>query len=132
MKKEILFYVSLKSFIAPELAEEYLVGVVLLGAAPCTAMVFVWSHLTKGNSAYSLVQVAVNDLILFVPFSPIVTFLLGIGGWYILLRSVVLFVVIPLRAGMLTRTFVVRNSLGNGCRVACRSAGDFDVSKDCK
>lgn len=81
-------------------------GAVLLGAAPCTAMVFVWSYLTKGNAAYTLVQVAVNDLILLVAFVPIVALLLGVGGiaipWDTLILSVVLFVVIPLVAGIIT------------------------------
>ena len=94
------------------LAAEYLSGAVLLGAAPCTAMVFVWSYLTKGDPAYTLVQVAVNDLIILVAFAPIVRLLLGIGGINVpmdtLLLSVLLFVVIPLAAGVITRTVVVR------------------------
>ena len=81
----LFFYVIFKSLISAELAEEYLAGAVLLGAAPCTAMVFVWSYLTKGDAAYTLVQVAVNDLII-----------------------VVLFVVIPLSAGIITRILVIR------------------------
>jgi len=85
---------------------------VLLGAAPCTAMVFVWSHLTRGDAAYTLVQVALNDLIILVAFVPIVGLLLGIGGiaipWDTLFLSVVLFVVVPLLAGMLTRIYVVK------------------------
>ena len=84
----------------------------LLGAAPCTAMVFVWSYLTKGDAAYTLVQVAVNDLIILVAFAPIVAFLLGVGGvsipWDTLLLSVGLFVVIPLAAGVITRIMVIR------------------------
>lgn len=95
-----------------ELAEEYLAGAVLLGAAPCTAMVFVWSYLTKGNAAYTLVQVAVNDLILLVAFVPVVALLLGVGGiaipWDTLILSVVLFVVIPLVAGIITRITVTK------------------------
>ena len=85
---------------------------VLLGAAPCTAMVFIWSYLSDGNPAYTLVQVAVNDLIILVAFAPIVALLLGVGGVQIpydtLLLSVVLFVVLPLIAGIITRTTVVR------------------------
>ena len=69
-------FVVFKGIIAPDLAKEYLAGAVLLGAAPCTAMVFVWSHLTKGDPAYTLVQVAVNDLIILIAFAPIVAFLL--------------------------------------------------------
>lgn len=108
----LFFYVIFKALIPAELAHEYLAGAVLLGAAPCTAMVFVWSYLTKGDAAYTLVQVAVNDLIILVAFAPIVAFLLGVGGveipWNTLLLSVVLFVVIPLGAGVLTRIGVVK------------------------
>lgn len=108
----LFFYVIFKAFIPARLAEEYLAGAVLLGAAPCTAMVFVWSYLTKGDAAYTLVQVAVNDLIILVAFAPIVAFLLGVGGvsipWDTLLLSVGLFVVIPLAAGVITRIMVVR------------------------
>lgn len=109
----LFFNVIFKSFISPELAKHYLAGAILLGAAPCTAMVFVWSHLTRGNPAYTVVQVATNDLIILVAFTPIVAFLLGVGGvpipWDTLILSVVLFVVIPLTAGALTRHFVVKN-----------------------
>ena len=105
------FFVVFKGLISPELAKDYLAGAVLLGAAPCTAMVFVWSHLTKGNAAYTLVQVATNDLIILVAFTPIVAFLLGVGGieipWDTLIISVVLFVVIPLTAGIFTRGRVI-------------------------
>ncbi|MEI7884438.1 MAG: ACR3 family arsenite efflux transporter [Clostridia bacterium] len=107
------FFVVFKSYISPELAKEYLAGAILLGAAPCTAMVFVWSHLTKGNPAYTVVQVATNDLIILVAFIPIVKFLLGISNisvpWDTLILSVILFVVIPLTGGALTRFFVVKN-----------------------
>lgn len=108
----LFFYVIFKALIPEELAHEYLAGAVLLGAAPCTAMVFVWSYLTKGDAAYTLVQVAVNDLIILVAFAPIVAFLLGIGGvkipWDTLLLSVLLFVVIPLAAGVITRIWVIK------------------------
>ncbi|QUB43014.1 ACR3 family arsenite efflux transporter [Porphyromonas sp. oral taxon 275] len=108
----LFFYVVFKAFIPARLAEEYLAGAVLLGAAPCTAMVFVWSYLTKGDAAYTLVQVAVNDLIVLVAFAPIVAFLLGVGGvsipWDTLLLSVGLFIVIPLAAGVITRVMVIR------------------------
>ena len=108
----LFFYVVFKAFIPAGLAEEYLAGAVLLGAAPCTAMVFVWSYLTKGDAAYTLVQVALNDLIILVAFAPIVAFLLGVGGvslpWDTLLLSVGLFVVIPLAAGVITRIMVTR------------------------
>ena len=108
----LFFFVIFKTLIPTSLADQYLAGAVLLGAAPCTAMVFVWSCLSKGDAAYTLVQVAVNDLIILVAFVPIVGFLLGIGGvaipWATLILSVVLFVVIPLIAGMITRIIVVR------------------------
>lgn len=108
----LFFYAIFKTFIPEDLAKEYLAGAVLLGAAPCTAMVFVWSHLTKGNPAYTLVQVAINDLIILVAFIPIVTLLLGITGiaipWDTLILSVVLFVVIPLGLAMITRRIMVR------------------------
>jgi ACR3 family arsenite transporter len=106
-------YVVFKNFITPDLAKQYLAGAVLLGAAPCTAMVFVWSTLTKGDPAYTVVQVATNDLIILVAFVPIVKFLLGISNvsvpWATLILSVVLFVVIPLAGGILTRTLVIKN-----------------------
>ena len=102
-----------KAFITPELATEYLAGAVLLGAAPCTAMVFVWSTLTKGNPAYTVVQVATNDLIILIVFVPIVKFLLGVSNvtvpYSTLFISIVLFVVIPLAGGILTRTLMIKN-----------------------
>ena len=102
-----------KAFITPELATEYLAGAVLLGAAPCTAMVFVWSTLTKGNPAYTVVQVATNDLIILIAFVPIVKFLLGVSNvtvpYSTLFISVGLFVVIPLAGGILTRTLMIKN-----------------------
>lgn len=103
----LFFLVVFKAFLPAELARYYVAGAVLLGAAPCTAMVFVWSSLTKGNPAYTLVQVAVNDLLVLVLFVPIVSFLLGITNilvpWDTLLFSILLFVVIPLVAGSLSR-----------------------------
>jgi ACR3 family arsenite transporter len=107
------FYRVFDGLITLSLAKDYLAGAVLLGAAPCTAMVFVWSHLTNGNPAYTVVQVATNDLIILVAFTPIVAFLLGIGGvtipWNTLLLSVVLFVVIPLTGGVITRGVITKN-----------------------
>lgn len=107
------FNVVFKNYISPGLAKEYLAGAVLLGAAPCTAMVFVWSHLTKGDPAYTLVQVATNDLIILVGYVPIVAFLLGMSNisipWGTLFLSVVLFVVIPLTAGVISRTVITKN-----------------------
>jgi ACR3 family arsenite transporter len=109
----LFFFVIFKSIIPNDLANDYLAGAVLLGAAPCTAMVFVWSSLTRGNPAYTLVQVATNDLIILVLFVPIVGLLLGVGGfaipWGTLFLSVVLFVVVPLVAASLTRYFLVKN-----------------------
>lgn len=108
----LFFFVIFKTLIPAELAKDYLAGAILLGAAPCTAMVFVWSHLTHGNPAYTVVQVATNDLIILVAFTPIVALLLGIGGvkipWDTLILSVVLFVVIPLTGGMITRNAVIK------------------------
>ncbi|MFZ5987511.1 MAG: ACR3 family arsenite efflux transporter [Bacillota bacterium] len=105
--------VVFRMFIPEALANDYVAGAILLGAAPCTAMVFVWSHLTKGDPAYTLVQVAVNDLIILVAFTPIVAFLLGVSNVVVpygtLLLSVVFFVVIPLAAGYLTRKIVIKN-----------------------
>jgi ACR3 family arsenite transporter len=107
------FYVVFKAFIPAQLAQSYVAGAVLLGAAPCTAMVFVWSNLTKGDPAHTLVQVAVNDLIILVAFVPIVSFLLGVTNifvpWDTLILSIVLFVVVPLAGGFLTRHFIVKN-----------------------
>jgi len=108
----LFFHLIFKPFIPADLAEEYVAGAVLLGAAPCTAMVFVWSHLTSGNPAYTLVQVAVNDLIIIFAFAPIVAFLLGVTAihvpWDTLYLSVILFVVIPLTAASLTRRYVIK------------------------
>lgn len=106
------FFVVFRPLLPTDLAREYLAGAILLGAAPCTAMVFVWSHLTRGNPAYTVVQVATNDLIILIAFTPIVALLLGVGGitipWETLLVSVVLFVVIPLAGGIVTRSLVIR------------------------
>lgn len=108
----LFFHTVFEGIFSKSLAMEYLAGAVLLGAAPCTAMVFVWSALTKGNPAYTVVQVATNDLIILVAFVPIVKFLLGLSNvvipWGTLIFSVVLFVVIPLLSGAFTRVFVVK------------------------
>lgn len=97
-------------------AQQYVAGLILLGAAPCTAMVFVWSHLTRGDANYTLVQVTVNDLIMVLAFAPIVAFLLGVTDisvpWETLLLSVVLFIVLPLVAGLATRRW-----LGNAAAI---------------
>lgn len=112
-----LTYVFQK-LIGPVEAKEYLAGAILLGAAPCTAMVFVWSYLTDGNPTYTLLQVAVNDLVILFAFVPIVSFLLGIGDIVIpfktLILSVILFVVIPLVAAYATRSRQIKKS-GHAC-----------------
>jgi arsenite transporter len=104
--------VVFKPFIPEALAMEYLAGAILLGAAPCTAMVFVWSYLTRGDAAYTLVQVAVNDLIMLFAFAPIVILLLGISEiavpWDTVALSVLLYIVIPLGAGYFTRVTLIR------------------------
>lgn len=103
----LFFKVLFVDFVDPQTATEYIAGMILLGVAPCTAMVFVWSNLTKGDANYTLVQVSVNDLIMIVAFAPIAAFLLGVTDvtvpWGTLLLSVVLYVLIPLVAGALTR-----------------------------
>ena len=108
----LFFHVLFRGLIPPALARDYLAGAVVLGAAPCTAMVFVWSRLVDGDAAYTVVQVATNDLIILVAFAPIVAFLLGVGGvsipWDTLVLSVALFVVIPLSGGAITRRVVIR------------------------
>lgn len=95
------------SWIVSDLAEQYIAGMILLGAAPCTAMVFVWSQLTKGDANYTIVQVAINDIIMVVAFAPIAALLLGMTDitvpWDTLLLSVSLFVIVPLVAGAMTR-----------------------------
>ncbi|MFY0668735.1 MAG: ACR3 family arsenite efflux transporter [Alteromonas stellipolaris] len=94
-------------WVDPQTATEYIAGMILLGVAPCTAMVFVWSHLTKGDANYTLVQVSINDLIMIILFAPITAMLLGVTDitvpWDTLLLSVVLYVVLPLIAGVVTR-----------------------------
>lgn len=109
-----LFFDKLYSaYLTPELAQEYIAGAIILGAAPCTAMVFVWSYLTKGDPEYTLVQVAINDLVLLIAFIPIVKILLGVTNVSIpfdtLLSSVVIFVVIPLLAGYLANRVLIKS-----------------------
>ena len=108
----LFFFVFYRGVLVEQTARQYLAGAILLGAAPCTAMVFVWSHLVRGNPAYTLVQVATNDLIILALFVPITGLLLGISGitipWATLLLSVLLFVVLPLSAAWLTRSVVIK------------------------
>jgi len=111
----VLFFKHVFAGLVPvEDAEQYIAGMILLGVAPCTAMVFVWSHLTDGDANYTLVQVSVNDIILVFAFAPIAGLLLGVTHlevpWGILLASVVIFVVLPLSAGMLTHRQLTRSS----------------------
>lgn len=108
----LFFRVIFAPWVDPATATEYIAGMVLLGVAPCTAMVFVWSQLTRGNANYTLVQVSVNDVIMIIAFAPLAAFLLGVTDievpWETLLLSVVLYVVLPLLAGVLTRHWLNR------------------------
>ena len=106
----LFFHYIVVDWVDPETANEYIAGMILLGVAPCTAMVFVWSQLTKGDPNYTLVQVSVNDIIMIFAFAPITAFLLGVTDitvpWETLLLSVFLYVVLPLVAGFLTRKYL--------------------------
>lgn len=112
----LFFRVVFADLVGAEDAEQYIAGMILLGVAPCTAMVFVWSHLTDGDANYTLVQVSINDLVMVVLFAPIAGLLLGVTDlvvpWETLLASVLVFVVIPLAAGLLTRTVLMRRDEG--------------------
>ncbi|MBL29087.1 MAG: arsenical-resistance protein [Rhodospirillaceae bacterium] len=103
----LFFEIVFADMIEPADAQQYIAGLILLGAAPCTAMVFVWSQLTRGDPTYTLVQVSVNDAVMVFAFAPIVAFLLGVTDivvpWETLLLSVGLYVVVPLAAGIVTR-----------------------------
>src|SRR6056300_1418696 len=103
----LFFEYVFAGLVAPETAKEYIAGMILLGVAPCTAMVFVWSQLVRGDANYTLVQVSINDLIMVVAFAPIAAMLLGVTDivvpWETLLSSVILYVVIPLMTGYFTR-----------------------------
>lgn len=110
----VLFFEHLfAEFVAAETAKEYIAGMILLGVAPCTAMVFVWSQLVRGDANYTLVQVSINDLIMVFAFAPLAAFLLGVTDivvpWETLLLSVILYVVIPLAAGYVTRCKLYKN-----------------------
>lgn len=111
------FLVVFKPFLSPDLAREYIAGAILLGAAPCTAMVFVWSELTKGDPAYTLLQVSINDIIVLFLYAPIVALLLGIGNVSVpintLLLSIFVFIVIPLALGIIVRKYVVKQKGSN-------------------
>ncbi|MCX9146962.1 ACR3 family arsenite efflux transporter [Erythrobacter sp. WG] len=118
----LFFEVVFADLITPADAREYIAGLILLGAAPCTAMVFVWSQMTRGDPAYTLVQVAANDLVMIVAFAPIVALLLGVTDiavpWETLLLSVVLYVVVPLAAGAWVRARLLARSGGDEAAVA--------------
>ncbi|HSO44657.1 MAG TPA: ACR3 family arsenite efflux transporter [Rhodoferax sp.] len=110
----LFFHYLFAPWVDPQSASEYIAGMILLGVAPCTAMVFVWSQLVKGDANYTLVQVSVNDLIMVFAFAPIAAFLLGVTDitvpWQTLLLSTILYVVLPLAAGMATRSVLARRS----------------------
>lgn len=113
----LFFKVIFVDWVDPQTAQEYIAGMILLGVAPCTAMVFVWSQLTKGDPNYTLVQVSVNDLIMIFAFAPICAFLLGVSDihvpWETLIISVVLYVLLPLIAGVITRRWLETKSGAN-------------------
>ncbi|CAG9294955.1 ACR3 family arsenite efflux transporter [Celerinatantimonas diazotrophica] len=115
----LFFYVLFSRWVDPHQAASYVAGMILLGAAPCTAMVFIWSQMTKGDPNYTLVQVAINDLIMVVAFAPITALLLGISDivipWQTLLSSVILYVVLPLAAGAVTRARLPKARLNQLC-----------------
>ena len=119
----LFFQYIFAPWVDPQSASEYIAGMILLGVAPCTAMVFVWSQLVKGDANYTLVQVSVNDLVMVVAFAPIAAFLLGVTNvtvpWETLVLSTVLYVVLPLAAGMATRHLLAKRSpLAVGALVA--------------
>jgi len=115
----LFFKIFFADLVDPQTANEYIAGMILLGVAPCTAMVFVWSQLTKGDANYTLVQVSVNDLIMIFAFAPLTAFLLGVSDiqvpWDTLVLSVVLYVLLPLIAGILTRKALNKN--GNDSKI---------------
>jgi ACR3 family arsenite transporter len=116
----VLFFEHIfAGFVDPQSASEYIAGMILLGVAPCTAMVFVWSQLVRGDANYTLVQVSINDIIMVFAFAPIAAFLLGVTNiivpWETLLLSVILYVVIPLVAGYITRRLL--DNSGNHTRI---------------
>ena len=110
----LFFEYIFAGWVSPQDASEYIAGMILLGVAPCTAMVFVWSQLVKGDPNYTLVQVSINDLIMVVAFAPIAAFLLGVTNvtvpWETLVLSTLLYVVLPLVAGVLTRSLLQKKS----------------------
>jgi len=127
----LFFKVLFVDLVDPESATEYIAGMILLGVAPCTAMVFVWSQLTRGDPNYTLVQVSANDIIMVFAFAPLAALLLGISDiivpWETLLLSVVLYVVLPLVAGALTRQLLARRGQGVGVDVFVQKLKPWSV-----
>lgn len=127
----LFFHYVFSDWVSPETANEYIAGMILLGVAPCTAMVFVWSQLTKGDPNYTLVQVSVNDIIMIFAFAPIAAFLLGVTNiivpWETLLLSVLLYVVFPLCIGVLTRSLLLKNKSENNVSVFVNRIKPFSV-----
>jgi len=113
----LFFKILFVDWVDPATANEYIAGMILLGVAPCTAMVFVWSQMTKGDPNYTLVQVSINDVIMIFAFAPLAAFLLGVSDihvpWQTLLISVILYVVLPLIAGIMTRNTIEKRGDGN-------------------
>ena len=122
----LFFEVIFADLVSPADAQQYIAGLILLGAAPCTAMVFVWSQMTRGDPNYTLVQVSVNDIIMVFAFAPIVAFLLGVTNiavpWETLLLSAVLYVVIPLAAGYVTRRALLARAGGDAAAIGSFTA----------
>ncbi len=127
----LFFKVFYQDWVDPQSANEYIAGMILLGVAPCTAMVFVWSQLTKGDPNYTLVQVSVNDVIMVFAFAPITAFLLGVSDiyvpWETLFISVVLYVVLPLVAGVITRHFLEKRKNNHGLEDFLHSLKPFSI-----
>lgn len=127
----LFFRVIFADLVDPASASEYIAGMILLGVAPCTAMVFVWSQLTRGDPNYTLVQVSVNDIIMVFAFAPLAAFLLGVSDisvpWETLLLSVVLYVVLPLLAGAATRHWLERRGDRGGVDAFVRKLKPWSV-----
>jgi ACR3 family arsenite transporter len=127
----LFFKVIFAGLVDPQTANEYIAGMILLGVAPCTAMVFVWSQLVRGDANYTLVQVSINDLIMVFAFAPITALLLGMTDivvpWETLLLSVVLYVVIPLAAGYVTRKTLVASKTEEGIKSFTSKAKPFSI-----
>lgn len=127
----LFFHYIFAGLVSPESAQEYIAGMILLGVAPCTAMVFVWSQLVRGDANYTLVQVSINDLVMIVAFAPIAAFLLGVTDvsvpWMTLLLSVLLYVVIPLAAGYITRRRLDNRNDGHAVERFTASLKPFSI-----